>query len=413
MVTCRVVNGTTTVLNSNGGIFPKVSVNEMLRSIQYTDLCQTMVSDCSMRSAAEKIQRVSHYECNHRTLDDWSEREGCSIAKQVQEQAREVLIENGFDTEKGTPVDGVVLRQELVNPDIITILPEDVAEAIRKYNENRADEDKISDRWVDHPYVLAPDGINISIDDVGVTEQKSTGRAKGSPPKEHKKRVENTVIHIQQGLGTYILTGLGMRPVVISTLAFLLKNDLLENRALTFFVDGATNIKNSIQTVFCWRPYDVVLDWHHLYKKCAERLSLIMRGSILRNETLKQLARILWRGALDEAIAFLNLIPDDKIKSNGSYHRNNLIDYLNRNRDNIPCYALRKELGLRNSSNLVEKANDRVVAVRQKNKGMSWSRSGSTALANIRAMRINGESLAWNFSRQLRFSLNYNLKDAA
>ena len=204
-----------------------------------------------------------------------------------------------------------------------------------------------------------------------------------------------------------------MRPVVISTLAFLLKNDLLENRALTFFVDGATNIKNSIQTVFCWRPYDVVLDWHHLYKKCAERLSLIMRGSILRNETLKQLARILWRGALDEAIAFLNLIPDDKIKSNGSYHRNNLIDYLNRNRDNIPCYALRKELGLRNSSNLVEKANDRVVAVRQKNKGMSWSRSGSTALANIRAMRINGESLAWNFSRQLRFSLNYNLKDAA
>src|SRR5258708_30051581 len=64
----------------------------------------------------------------------------------------------------------------------------------------------------------------------------------------------------------------------------------------------------------------------------------------------------------------------------------NLINYFDRNRSCIPCYALRKKLGLRVSSNHVEKANDVVVSNRQKHNGMSWSADGSTSLATLTAV---------------------------
>src|SRR5258708_22877058 len=67
----------------------------------------------------------------------------------------------------------------------------------------------------------------------------------------------------------------------------------------------------------------------------------------------------------------------------------NLINYFDRNRSCIPCYALRKKLGLRVSSNHVEKANDVVVSNRQKHNGMSWSADGSTSLATLTAVRCN------------------------
>ena len=56
---------------------------------------------------------------------------------------------------------------------------------------------------------------------------------------------------------------------------------------------------------------------------------------------------------------------------------------------------LRKNLGLRNSSNLGEKANDLVVSSRQKHNGMSWSADGSSALASVCAANANGEIDTW------------------
>jgi len=366
-----------------------------------------------MRSSADKIERLLHYRCNSRTLDDWSEQEGRTIIDTIQLLSREILKENEFDEDTGLPVDISTLEDELKNPDIASISPEKVLKAIVKHNENRPDDEKISEEWANTRYFSASEGVNISIDDVGVTEQKSTGRQKGSPPKDKKKRVENTVVHIQQGFGTYVFTGLGMLSVVKTTLAFSLANNLLENHMVTFFVDGAPNIRNSIQSIFGFRPYEVVLDWHHLDRKCAQRLSQIMKGIKLRNEAYKSLVKFLWYGELDKAIEFLRNIPEDKIKHGGLEHIEKLIDYFERNRNNIPCYSLRKELGLRNSSNRVEKSNDLIVAERQKNRGMSWSRAGSTALANITAMRLNGESSAWNYTKQLRFSLNYYMQNVA
>ena len=72
-----------------------------------------------------------------------------------------------------------------------------------------------------------------------------------------------------------------------------------------------------------------------------------------------------------------------------------------KHRAHIPCYALRHLLGLRNSSNRVEKANDLVIAQRQKHNGMSWSTTGSIALAQIKALFLNHEISRWLHSRTL------------
>jgi hypothetical protein len=47
-------------------------------------------------------------------------------------------------------------------------------------------------------------------------------------------------------------------------------------------------------------------------------------------------------------------------------------------------------LGLRNSSDLVEKANDLVMAKRQKHDVMAWSKEGSVGLASVSSACLNG-----------------------
>ncbi len=71
----------------------------------------------------------------------------------------------------------------------------------------------------------------------------------------------------------------------------------------------------------------------------------------------------------------------------------------------IPVYAVRRELGLRNSSNRGEKANDLLVAERQKHKGMSWSKSGSVALASVTALKKNKIYKKWFQEREIEFKL--------
>ena len=71
----------------------------------------------------------------------------------------------------------------------------------------------------------------------------------------------------------------------------------------------------------------------------------------------------------------------------------------------IPCYAVRKMLDLRNSSNIGEKANDLLVSERQKHNGMSWSKIGSVALASLTALVKNNEYKNWFDTKALKFKL--------
>ena len=106
-----------------------------------------------------------------------------------------------------------------------------------------------------------------------------------------------------------------------------------------------------------------------------------------KKRTLQKLLRILWTGNVTEAILYLRNLNPGVLRPN---HRvRDLTGYLEKHREHIPCYALRAELGLRNSSNRVEKENDLVVAQRQKRNG-KWR--GGTA-ATVRYAKKSGKRI--------------------
>ncbi|MGK5093363.1 hypothetical protein WDW89_15305 [Deltaproteobacteria bacterium TL4] len=169
-------------------------------------------------------------------------------------------------------------------------------------------------------------------------------------------------------------------------LAFLLHNQL-GGCPWGFFVDGHF-LYSTLLAFFSWRSQlTVILDWFHLEKKCKELLSMACKGCLLRNSVLDQLLPLLWHGLVEQAVESLRQLPESQIKNQAELSP--LIRYLQKNRPMIPAYEIRKQLGLRNSSNRGEKANDLLVADRQKNNGMSWSKAGSVALASVTALKKN------------------------
>jgi hypothetical protein len=160
-----------------------------------------------------------------------------------------------------------------------------------------------------------------------------------------------------------------------------------------FFTDGARTIHNEIEKVFSFTDYKLILDWYHLKKKFQEFFSMAFKGRTIRNSQLNVIMPLLWYGKVDEAIEIMRNADPAIVKSKN--YLDQLIDYLNRVRTYIPNYALRKKLRLRNSSNCVEKANDLVVAKRQKNDSSSWSQYGSTNLASVSCISLNGELESW------------------
>jgi hypothetical protein len=131
----------------------------------------------------------------------------------------------------------------------------------------------------------------------------------------------------------------------------------------------------------------LLLDQYHVVEKFKEDLSLACRGRAIRNQPLRLLLRFLWYGLVEEARQYLATIPTDDLKDAAPITR--LQNYLDRNAPAIPCYALRSQLGLRNSSSPVGSANNEVTARRQKRHGMSWSKAGSHALTALSRLVCN------------------------
>lgn len=248
--------------------------------------------------------------------------------------------------------------------------------------------------------------VYVSIDDIGVKHQKDSRSPEAGKGAGY---AGNTVIHIQHGQNAYVLTACGMKNAMGSMLAFLVFNGLLQNR-LVFFTDGARNIKSSIEEMFAFHPYTVIPDWYHLKKKCQELLGMAVKGKDARNKTLGKLLRILWVGDVKSAVSYLETLPSSIIKN--PKWLDEQISYLKRKEYSITCYAAGAGLGLRNSSNPVEKTNDILVARRQKHNGMSWSKHGSSALAAIEMVYQNGYEDIWFRHGQISFVMQKKEDDS-
>ena len=375
---------------------------ERVLSLSFLEAASCVCTKASYRDAADILNRfLGRTDINTiklRTLSDSMGRIGSEISKRLSDVTAHILSVYGFDDESGLPLEDAVLSSNITTAAIPQNVEPDKAEidaVIAAVNDCR--EEKIPFSASEIKIESVPEEcVYVSIDDIGVKHQKDS-RKEGSV--RDYKYVENTVAHIQYGGETYILTGIGMRNVFKSILAFLLVNNLL-SRELVFLTDGAQDIRSHIQSVFQFHPYIVILDWFHLKKRCQEWLSMAIRGKDRRNAILEKTLRYLWVGDAAGASGYLSSLDPADIRNRKWI--DDLLGYFQKKGDAITCYALRAKLGLRNSSNPVEKANDLIVAQRQKHNGMAWSPHGSGALAALQMICLNHQSDLWFHKKELR-----------
>ena len=384
-----------------GPLADSLQPKERVLSLSFLEAASCACTKTSYRDAADILNRfLGRTDINSiklRTLSDSTGRIGAEISEELSDVTAHILSMYGFDAESALPLEGVVLSDNITTVSASQDAGPDkpgINEAIAAVNDSR--EEKIPFSAAEIKIESVPEEcVYVSIDDIGVKHQKDS-RKEGSV--RDYKYVENTVAHIQYGDESYILTGIGMRNVFKSVLAFLLVNNLL-SRELVFLTDGAQDIRSHIQSVFQFHPYMVILDWFHLKKRCQEWLSMAIRGKDRRNAILEKALRYLWAGDVAGASEYLSSLDPADIKNRKWL--DNLLGYFQKKGDAITCYALRAKLGLRNSSNPVEKANDLVVAGRQKHNGMAWSPEGSGALAALQMIYLNNQPDLWFHRKEL------------
>ena len=253
--------------------------------------------------------------------------------------------------------------------------------------------------------------LYIEIDDICCKEQKSSrkeeigyeqeqrekhkrkqARAKGKKPYKESKYLFQTVCYLSKsGQRFSIVTGRNDRilpkyPVLIKS---FIKSTGLQNDNLIFLTDGAKSLQKEIKSAFRGNQVKQILDWYHLSKKVSSQLMMGMKISEKREEKETQIKQYLWYGLTEQAIMSIESIITKDVKNKKALET--LIGYIERQKNMIPNYDLRKRLNLKNSSSRVEKENDIFIAQRQKRNGMSWSKRGSNALAIIQMMKMNNQ----------------------
>ena len=395
--TYRVVQGETVVYDTARELFPSLGCWERYETRGFKELAFIRgVTEHSYNKSALWLNRIRHQHgaTGATTLRVGAEREGRKVRACLERTTTEMLKQEGFD-DTGQPLASMPLHTQeplVMSAELVTA----AIDACPLTADERAEVER-------NPVLYEPptETVNVSIDDVVVKQQKRhrAGRRQETDIVENeetssgRKYVHNTIAHIQHQECSYCIAGQSVPAVLRILLGYLLTNVLLGCR-LQFFVDGQKTLQAAILKAFAWfRNIGMILDWPHLEDKCARQLSLAMKGAALRNEALTELSSLLWYGRVESAKAFLQRLPEAHLKKPDEIRV--LIGYLERNQPYIPCYAVRKRLGLRNSSNIGERMNGLLVSERQKHHGMSWSSGGSLALAALEALKRNGEYQHW------------------
>ncbi len=111
--------------------------------------------------------------------------------------------------------------------------------------------------------------------------------------------------------------------------------------------------------------------------------SVLVTASLL----LRRLLRCVWVGNVSGAIRFLHRY---RRQARDTERLDELIAYLEARQEWIPDYRQRRREQQYIGSGHVEKANEVLVARRQKRGGMHWSLATSDGLAALRTLVLNG-----------------------
>jgi hypothetical protein len=186
--------------------------------------------------------------------------------------------------------------------------------------------------------------------------------------------------------GSRYLSGSGQSFVVLLLVMVLLCAQ--RHRAVLLIADGARWIRNWFAALLALAPSSLmILDWFHVRKRVSELGSMICHGRKAKAALLGPLYRHLWQGEVDAALALLEAY---RPHARNLERLEELIAYLRDRRAYIPNYRARRRECQYIGSAHVEKANDLIVAQRQKGAGMHWSLATSDALAALRTLMLNG-----------------------
>lgn len=235
--------------------------------------------------------------------------------------------------------------------------------------------------------------VLVLTDAIGVKAQKPL-RDKPAAPKTGKevKRHDTDVMLLQGRDGEFVyLAGSSDQRVSLTQVAdACLRQEWGQQETplpVVALTDGARSIRQNLSTLF-GSCVTVILDWYHLQKRVYQHLSMCAHCKTEREGWERTLLGFLWRGQVSEALSFLSRLSVRNLTAHSE-----LMGYLEKHTAEIIDYARRQAIGKPIGSGQMEKAVDQVIGMRQKNKGMSWSKQGSHALALLKIAELNGQ---WN-----------------
>ena len=221
---------------------------------------------------------------------------------------------------------------------------------------------------------LDPEQVLLTVDEV-LTRKPEAGHF-----------LELRTARIMTERGSRYLSGVGQAFLQRLHVAVLLCLGPLSS--LLLIADGARWIRSFFTgTLAGLNDKTMLLDWHHLQQKCLELSSRICRSKAAKAHLLRRLYRRLWRGDIGGAIAVLEA---ERAATKNETKLDELMTYLQARAAWIPNYRQRRIERQYIGSAHVEKANDLLVARRQKNRGMQWSEATSDALAALSIKVLNG-----------------------
>lgn len=401
----------------------ELSTNSIVLSKQYQSvLYNTQVQGVSFRGIESFLKEALLPVIPATTAQDRIARDGIDMLDLRRQQRADILVQNGFNPNDGTPTDLEFVKTQV--GDLPAFVTEDDLEGlVRWYNSHlKGDQPpiKLNLTCCNGITLNKEDTVFISVDEIQSKKQKAQrfpdkerfSLSETNPSTVYKrnqqqnlvnkmnslvstdwqnhKNVHNAVAVVECNGQSYYVADTSVDEAMLSLLAFLVTNGLLYTKRLVFFTDGAKNLKNAIERVFGIFKPQIILDWYHVAKRILELLSMALKGS---KESKRQyrysVDKFLWVGDTASAIDELKSFEEQGLVKNQA-KLNEAINYISTRTAFINCYALRALLSLRNSSSPAEKANDILVAKRQKHNGMSWSCAGSIAQAQIAASVKNG-----------------------
>lgn len=244
-------------------------------------------------------------------------------------------------------------------------------------------------------YAEAGQEVVVMMDDVGVKAQKP--KKKVDRQSQDAKRLDTTVVLIEDTKSNYhyVTSGINKQGETIYSIEQAIVDKVCQLHQtdkplpIVAITDGARSIRLTLQAIF-GLSVCIILDWYHLQLKLKNLMSMIATNKKDKELFINELKLLLWNGNAAEAMIYIDNIREVK----NTEKQQELRDYLEKHQFEIINYGLRQAAKKTIGSGRVEKANDLVVAHRQKKKGMAWSRTGSSALAIISTNRINTKRAA-------------------